>query len=88
MIYALNDKPYSDLEVRRTFSAIKEAVSVRELGEQGLGSDGSLAPSGAHSRKVSLKELTTGGPSQNFRRTVLGIVIQCFQQITGINLIT
>ncbi|KZT20815.1 general substrate transporter [Neolentinus lepideus HHB14362 ss-1] len=38
--------------------------------------------------KASLKELFHGGPSQNFRRACLGIVNQCFQQITGINLIT
>ncbi|KAG9254411.1 uncharacterized protein F5Z01DRAFT_636488 [Emericellopsis atlantica] len=34
------------------------------------------------------KELLTNGPSQNFRRTLLGILSQFFQQICGINLIT
>lgn len=35
-----------------------------------------------------LREIFTGGRSQNFRRAFLGVVVQCFQQITGINLIT
>ncbi|KAI7352752.1 general substrate transporter [Hortaea werneckii] len=35
-----------------------------------------------------LKELLTNGPSQNLRRTLLGIMAQFFQQICGINLIT
>ncbi|KAI7184582.1 hypothetical protein KC352_g22719, partial [Hortaea werneckii] len=34
-----------------------------------------------------LKELLTNGPSQNLRRTLLGIMAQFFQQICGINLI-
>ena len=34
------------------------------------------------------KELLTNGPSQNLRRTFLGIAAQFFQQICGINLIT
>ena len=34
------------------------------------------------------KELLTSGPSQNLRRTILGIAAQFFQQICGINLIT
>ncbi|KXH33619.1 hypothetical protein CSIM01_11784 [Colletotrichum simmondsii] len=34
------------------------------------------------------KELLTNGPSQNLRRTLLGIAAQFFQQICGINLIT
>ncbi|KAK4689328.1 vacuolar iron transporter family protein, partial [Tremellales sp. Uapishka_1] len=32
--------------------------------------------------------LTTHGKGQNFRRTLLGVLAQCFQQISGINLIT
>lgn len=32
-------------------------------------------------------ELFTNGPSQNLRRTLLGIAAQFFQQISGINLI-
>lgn len=34
--------------------------------------------------EFSLKELTTGGPSQHLRRTILGVGAQCFQQIGGI----
>lgn len=33
--------------------------------------------------KSNLQELFHNGPSQNFRRAALGVVIQCFQQITG-----
>ncbi|KAJ4358805.1 hypothetical protein N0V95_002727 [Ascochyta clinopodiicola] len=35
-----------------------------------------------------MRELLTNGPSQNLRRTLLGIAAQFFQQICGINLIT
>ncbi|KNG50778.1 sugar transporter-like protein [Stemphylium lycopersici] len=35
-----------------------------------------------------MKELLHNGPSQNLRRTLLGVVSQFFQQISGINLIT
>ncbi|KAA1466224.1 general substrate transporter [Dentipellis sp. KUC8613] len=38
--------------------------------------------------EASLKELFHGGPTQNFRRAALGVIVQCFQQITGINIIT
>ncbi|KAL2758817.1 hypothetical protein ACRALDRAFT_1048467 [Sodiomyces alcalophilus JCM 7366] len=34
------------------------------------------------------RHLLTGGPSQNFRRTLLGVAAQLFQQFCGINLIT
>lgn len=34
------------------------------------------------------KEFFTGGYTQNFRRTMLGVVAQFFQQMGGINLIT
>lgn len=34
--------------------------------------------------EFSLGELTTGGPSQHLRRTILGVGAQCFQQIGGI----
>lgn len=34
-----------------------------------------------------MRELLTNGPSQNLRRTLLGIAAQFFQQICGINLI-
>lgn len=36
----------------------------------------------------SVRELTTHGKTQHFRRTVLGFLAQMFQQISGINLIT
>ncbi|KAL2203871.1 hypothetical protein CC79DRAFT_1278758 [Sarocladium strictum] len=38
--------------------------------------------------EFQFKELLTNGPSQNLRRTLLGIFAQFFQQICGINLIT
>ena len=34
-----------------------------------------------------MRELLTNGPSQNLRRTLLGVAAQFFQQICGINLI-
>ena len=34
-----------------------------------------------------MKEIFQNGPSQNFRRTMLGVAAQFFQQICGINLI-
>ncbi|KAG2067673.1 general substrate transporter [Suillus decipiens] len=36
----------------------------------------------------SLRDLTTGGRSQNFRRTVIAVTCQMMQQLTGINLVT
>ncbi|KAK0468428.1 general substrate transporter [Desarmillaria tabescens] len=74
VISALDDKPINDPEVRQTFKAINEAVELEE--------------GNSLSGKVALKEIFTGGRSQNFRRVVLGVVIQAFQQLTGINLIT
>ncbi|KAK0491097.1 general substrate transporter [Armillaria novae-zelandiae] len=74
VISALDDKPINDPEVRQTFKAINEAVELEE----------GNTPTG----KVALKEIFTGGRGQNFRRVVLGVVIQAFQQLTGINLIT
>jgi hypothetical protein len=35
----------------------------------------------------SLRELITRGRSQNFRRTVIAVVCQTMQQLTGINLV-
>lgn len=32
----------------------------------------------------ALKELTTNGPTQHLRRTILGVLAQAFQQLTGI----
>ncbi|KAG6379627.1 general substrate transporter [Boletus reticuloceps] len=82
VISALDDKPFSDPEVQRTYHAIREAVEIEE-GNHGL--YGNKEARGSHSQ---LRELFTGGRTQNFRRTSLGVIIQCFQQITGINLIT
>lgn len=38
--------------------------------------------------KVGLSDLFKQGRERNFHRTCLGFIIQCFQQISGINLIT
>ncbi|KAF9534794.1 general substrate transporter [Crepidotus variabilis] len=85
VISALEDRPITDEKVRQTFEAIHEAVLLEELGP----SRESKQESGPKkSQKPSLRELFTGGRSQNFRRVCLGIAIQCFQQITGINIIT
>ncbi|KAF5362849.1 hypothetical protein D9758_007082 [Tetrapyrgos nigripes] len=72
VVSALNDKPISDPDVLRTYNGIREAVNIE----------------GSKERQISFSELFTGGRSQNFRRISLGVVVQCFQQITGINLIT
>ncbi|EGO01820.1 hypothetical protein SERLA73DRAFT_48615 [Serpula lacrymans var. lacrymans S7.3] len=80
VISALEDKPVSDLEVRRTFHAIHEAVIL----EDGSSADLPNRKQGGQ----SMKNLIRGGRRQNFRRASLAIVCQCFQQITGINLIT
>ncbi|KAF4574853.1 hypothetical protein EYR36_006204 [Pleurotus pulmonarius] len=76
VISALDDKPTSDVEVQRTYHAIMESVAIEERKNSDKPGSSSLA------------ELFTGGRGQNFRRASLGIVIQCFQQITGINIIT
>ena len=73
VISALEDKPHYDLSVQQTFLGIREAVAVE---------------SGSSTGKAALREVFTGGRSQNFRRASLGVIIQCFQQITGINIIT
>ncbi|KAI0774413.1 general substrate transporter [Fomes fomentarius] len=73
VISALDGKPHTDPGVRQTYNGIREAVA----SEAHLGDDSS-----------TLREVFTGGRSQNFRRAFLGVVVQCFQQITGINLIT
>ncbi len=73
VISALDGKPHTDPGVRQTYNGIREAVA----SEAHLGDDSS-----------ALREVFTGGRSQNFRRAFLGVVVQCFQQITGINLIT
>lgn len=83
VISALEDKPFTDPDIQRTYHAIREAVDIEEEGSQGL-----YANKEARSSRSQLRELFTGGRSQNFRRASLGVVNQCFQQITGINLIT
>ncbi|KAF5364248.1 hypothetical protein D9756_000737 [Leucocoprinus leucothites] len=82
VISALEDKPVGDKGVQQTFHAIKEAVELEENATMDV--EGKRK----RSNKASLKELFSGGRSQNFRRVALGVVIQCFQQITGINIIT
>ncbi|KAH7924024.1 general substrate transporter [Leucogyrophana mollusca] len=86
VISALEDRPPSDSEVKRTFHAIREAVVIEDLS----GSDVDIDNKGFKktSGKSSLRSIFTNGRSQNFRRATLGVVNQCFQQITGINLIT
>lgn len=73
VIAALEGKPHDDPSVRQTYLGIREAVAVE---------------SHSGSERSPLREIFTGGRSQNFRRAFLGVVNQCFQQITGINLIT
>ncbi|KAL5535988.1 hypothetical protein ACEPAF_4082 [Sanghuangporus sanghuang] len=73
VICALDDKDISDSEVQRTYIAIHETV----VAEGGFGSE-----------STNLSELFTHGRSQNFRRAALAVTSQCFQQITGINIIT
>ncbi|OBZ76779.1 Sugar transporter STL1 [Grifola frondosa] len=74
VISALEDKPHTDPSVQQTYLGIREAVAA----ETHFGS----------SDTSPLREVFTGGRSQNFRRAFLGVVNQCFQQITGINIIT
>lgn len=73
VICALEDKEYTDPAVQHTFLGIREAIAIEE--RKGF-------------NRSPLREIFTQGPSQNFRRVALGVVVQCFQQITGINLIT
>lgn len=79
VISALDDAPVSNPEVMRTYHAIREAVIMEGA---------VVTEKGDYQDKASLKELFTHGRSQNFRRAALGVIVQCFQQITGINLIT
>lgn len=82
VISALEDAPSSNPDVQRTYHAIREAVIMEDI------PDAATTKEGKERSKTSLKELFTHGRSQNFRRAALGVVVQCFQQITGINLIT
>lgn len=85
VISALENKSPDDAEVQRTYHAIREAVAIEDFGTpSGIG--------GKHPRqnlkRSPLRKLLVGGRSQHFRRASLGVINQCFQQITGINLIT
>lgn len=74
VISALEDKDYRSESVQLTYHGIREAIAAETR-------NGS-------SDKSALREVFTNGRSQNFRRAFLGVVNQCFQQITGINIIT
>ncbi|KAL6308270.1 general substrate transporter [Sparassis latifolia] len=86
VISALEDKPPSDPTVQQTYHAIREAVEI-ENGVNPNVTTGDTASGTLGRGQVSLRELFTGGRSQNFRRMALGVVSQCFQQITGINVV-
>lgn len=82
VISALENKSPGDPEVQRTYHAIREAVAIEDFGtSSGLGGKQNI-------KRSPLRKLLVGGRSQHFRRASLGVIIQCFQQITGINLIT
>jgi hypothetical protein len=87
VISALDDKPTTDSQVKQTFHAIREAVELEAGKELPTSSEKGSEKLPRKAGKVSLSEMFTGGRSQNFRRVALGVVIQCFQQITGCNLI-
>ncbi|KIJ68894.1 hypothetical protein HYDPIDRAFT_80555 [Hydnomerulius pinastri MD-312] len=84
VISAIDDRPPSDPGVRRTFNGMCEVVEM----ESGGPSDPKTNGKTGAGKKSSLKELLSGGPSQNLRRTTIAVVCQCCQQITGVNLIT
>lgn len=85
VISALEDKTPDDAEVQRTYHAIREAVAIEDFGtSSGLGDKHALQ----NHKRSPLRKLLVGGRSQHFRRASLGVINQCFQQITGINLIT
>lgn len=73
VITALDNTDIDDPEVQRTYIGIHETI----VAEGDLSNEG-----------TNLKELFTHGRGQNFRRASLAVISQCFQQITGINLIT
>jgi hypothetical protein len=72
----------ADPEVKRTYHAVREAMEIEE------GSRDLHGNNKAKTLRSPLRHLFTGGRSQNLRRASLGVINQCFQQITGINLIT
>ncbi|KAG1880212.1 general substrate transporter [Suillus subluteus] len=85
VISALENKSPDDTEVQRTYHAIREAVAIEDFGTSS-GPGGKDAPQNL--KRSPLRKLFVGGRSQHFRRASLGVINQCFQQITGINLIT
>ncbi|KAH7916658.1 general substrate transporter [Hygrophoropsis aurantiaca] len=87
VISALEDKDPSHPEVQRTYYGIREAVAI-ENDVLPNGEKDSSPNAQMRSNKASLRELLTGGRSQNFRRATIGVVCQMMQQLTGINLIT
>ncbi|KZT03480.1 general substrate transporter [Laetiporus sulphureus 93-53] len=74
VISALEDKVYTSEPVQLTYHGIREAIAV----------ESHVGPS----NKSPLQEVFTNGPSQNFRRTSIAVLCQCFQQISGQNMIT
>ncbi|CAK5267260.1 unnamed protein product [Mycena citricolor] len=72
VLSALEDKPFSDPGVQHTYRGIQESLDGEATGAS----------------SSNLKVLFTHGPKQNFRRAFIAVTCQCFQQITGINLIT
>ncbi|KAG2130874.1 general substrate transporter [Suillus clintonianus] len=85
VISALENKSPDDAEVQRTYHAIREAVAIEDFGTpRGFGDKHATQ----NLKRSPLRKLLVGGRSQHFRRASLGVINQCFQQITGINLIT
>lgn len=84
VLSALDDKPMTNEQVQQTFHAIVESVALEELGT--YSKESVIEPQKPRETKVSLKELFTGGRSQNFRRVSLGVAIQCFQQVIILHL--
>ncbi|EPT02777.1 hypothetical protein FOMPIDRAFT_1159833 [Fomitopsis schrenkii] len=74
VIAALEDKDYTAQSVQLTYHGIHEALAAES--------------SSAGKERSALRDVFTNGRSQNFRRAFLGVVNQCFQQISGINIIT
>ena len=66
-------------------------VAVVDASEDTLGAESLGGTDGRNDffgERSALRDVFTNGRSQNFRRAFLGVVNQCFQQISGINIIT
>ena len=74
VIAALENKDYTAESVQLTYHGIREALAAES--------------SSGGAERSALRDVFTNGRSQNFRRAFLGVVNQCFQQISGINIIT